>query len=184
MWPALHSGLKCLGLDLRGRVYPSSRLQCLPAAFDPEPPVELGDSGRNMVPRVDDSPERGRVQQCLVLAVPAAASMRAIRWSVLREMSSSRFCRATLSARRCRSSSSGEASSTRQSLGGEEAFNSLRIADDRQAIAVTDQLNLVIHRRLLRCGHGTLRKMRSDLPIQYDPQQRRVHPPRLGCRRG
>jgi hypothetical protein len=37
-------------------------------------------------------------------------------------------------------------------LRDEEALDSRRIPDDRQAIAVTDQLNLVIHRPLLKRG--------------------------------
>jgi hypothetical protein len=39
-------------------------------------------------------------------------------------------------------------------LRDEEAFDRRRIPDDRQAIAVTDQLNLVIHRPLLKRGQG------------------------------
>ncbi|GGP15621.1 hypothetical protein GCM10012278_76050 [Nonomuraea glycinis] len=43
----------------------------------------------------------------------------------------------------------------RQSLRNQEAFDSDRIPDDRQAITVTNQLNLVIHQRLLNCGQGS-----------------------------
>src|SRR5262249_1413118 len=35
-----------------------------------------------------------------------------------------------------------------------ETFDRRRIPDDRQAIAVTDQLNFVIHRPLLKRGQG------------------------------
>ncbi|MEV5490623.1 hypothetical protein AB0L47_21880 [Streptomyces bobili] len=38
----------------------------------------------------------------------------------------------------------------RQSFGDEEAFDSRRTSDDRQAIAVADQLDVVIHHRLLK----------------------------------
>src|SRR5262249_4437037 len=48
----------------------------------------------------------------------------------------------------------------RQPLRDEEAFDSLRTPDDRQAIAVTDQLNLVIHRPLLKRGQGEPRALR------------------------
>ena len=104
-----------LSLDLRGRVRPSSRLQRLAAGLDPEPPVEVDDGDRDMVARLHHGRRLVGCSSTFELAVPAAASMRANRRSVLREMSSSRSCRAAFSPRRCRSSSSGDASSTRSS---------------------------------------------------------------------
>ena len=51
----------------------------------------------------------------------------------------------------------------RQPLTDEEASDSRRIPDDRQAIAVTDQLNLVIHRPLLKRGQG---EPRAPSPVK------------------
>jgi hypothetical protein len=42
----------------------------------------------------------------------------------------------------------------RQPLEGQEEIDGRRAPDDRQAIAVTDQLDLVVHRRLLKAWRG------------------------------
>jgi len=45
----------------------------------------------------------------------------------------------------------------RQPFEREEELDGRRTPDDRQAIAVTDQLDLVVHRKLLKRGQGTPR---------------------------
>jgi hypothetical protein len=81
---ALCSGLAHLVSHLCGRVRPSSRLQGLSTALDPEPPVEVNDADRDMVLESTTTRDVVGCSSTFVLAVPAAASMRAMRRPVLR----------------------------------------------------------------------------------------------------
>jgi hypothetical protein len=61
----------------------------------------------------------------------------------------------------------------RQSLGDEEAFDSRRIPDHRQPIAVTDQLNFAIHLRLQTCGVKVGPSV-MGLPTHRESSERRI----------